>query len=80
VTCLPKDLPEFIEIDIADLGLGETIHMSDLKLTEGVELVELAHGNDAAIVNVHHTRTGVSEDEEKGEEDDKEDDHEDTED
>jgi large subunit ribosomal protein L25 len=77
VTCLPKDLPEFIEIDVANLSIGEIVHMSDLQLAEGVELVELAHGNDAAIVNVHHTRVASSEgpdgEEGAGDDDDSED-------
>jgi len=38
ITCLPKDLPEYLEIDISSLELGESLHMSDLKLPEGVQL------------------------------------------
>ena len=38
VTCLPKDLPEFIEIDLANLEAGGTVHVSDLKLPAGVSL------------------------------------------
>jgi len=56
VSCLPKDLPEFIEVDVLDLNLGDTVHMSDLKLPEGVELVELAHDHDNAVVTVHKLR------------------------
>jgi large subunit ribosomal protein L25 len=67
ITCLPKDLPEFIEVDIIDLGLGETIHLSDLKVPEGVTLVELAHENDAAVVNVHHVRVARLDEEESAE-------------
>ncbi len=46
VTCLPKDLPEFIEIDMKALEIGDNIHLSDLTLPEGVESVALTHGED----------------------------------
>ena len=46
ITCLPKDLPEYIEVDLADADIGTIIHISDLKLPEGVESVELSHGAD----------------------------------
>ena len=55
VTCLPKDLPEFIEVDISGLSLNESIHMSQLKLPAGVALVDLAK-EDAAIVAIHSPR------------------------
>ncbi len=55
VTCLPKDLPEFIEVDLSNLGLNESIHMSQLKISEGVELVALAK-EDAAVVAIHSPR------------------------
>jgi len=46
IVCLPKDLPEFIEADMTNVGLDETLHLSDLKLPAGVELVALSHGDD----------------------------------
>ncbi|MDQ9168986.1 50S ribosomal protein L25/general stress protein Ctc [Oxalobacteraceae bacterium R-40] len=42
ITCLPKDLPEFIEVDLANMEVGSSIHLSDLKLPKGVSPV--AHG------------------------------------
>lgn len=56
VSCLPKDLPEFIEVDMAETDVGSVIHLSDLKAPKGVEFVALAHGNDLAIANVHAPR------------------------
>jgi large subunit ribosomal protein L25 len=56
VSCLPKDLPEFIEVDMAAVELGQIVHMADLKLPKGVELVALAHGNDLAVANIHASR------------------------
>ncbi len=55
VTCLPKDLPEFIEVDLSGLSLNESIHMSQLKIPDGVELVALAK-EDAAVVAIHSPR------------------------
>ena len=54
VACLPKDLPEYLEVDVADLDLGHSLHLSDLKLPEGISLVALSHGdaNDHALVSV----------------------------
>jgi large subunit ribosomal protein L25 len=55
VSCLPKDLPEFIEVDISGLSLNESVHLSQLKLPPGVTLVELAK-DDAAVVAIHSPR------------------------
>jgi large subunit ribosomal protein L25 len=46
VSCLPGDIPEFIEVDLADVELGQTIHISDIKLPKGVTSVALTHGED----------------------------------
>ncbi|MCP5420570.1 MAG: 50S ribosomal protein L25/general stress protein Ctc [Gammaproteobacteria bacterium] len=58
VSCLPKDLPEYIEVDLIDLEVGESIHLSELKLPEGVEIVDLMHGaeNDTAVASIHGKR------------------------
>jgi large subunit ribosomal protein L25 len=55
VSCLPKDLPEFIEVDISGLSINESIHLSQLKVPEGVALVDLAK-DDAAVVAIHSPR------------------------
>ena len=46
ISCLPKDLPEYIEVDMADIEIGQTVHLSDIKLPKGVESVALSHGDD----------------------------------
>ncbi|MCG4454277.1 MULTISPECIES: 50S ribosomal protein L25/general stress protein Ctc [unclassified Pseudomonas] len=56
VSCLPKDLPEFIEVDMAAVEIGQIVHLSDLTLPKGVELIALAHGNDLAVANIHASR------------------------
>ncbi len=56
VTCLPKDIPEFIGVDISALNMGESIHLTEMKMPEGVELTALSHGDenhDTAIVSIH---------------------------
>ena len=65
VSCLPKDLPEFIEVDLAALELGDSVHLSQITLPKGVEFVALAHGNDAAVAAIAKTRGGVSDDAEE---------------
>lgn len=60
VSCLAKDLPEFIEVDVAALEIGHSIHLSQIKLPKGVEFVQLAHGDDAAVASIAKTRGSVS--------------------
>ena len=55
ISCLPKDLPEFIEVDISGLSINESIHLSQLKVPEGVTLVDLAK-DDVAVVAIHSPR------------------------
>lgn len=58
VICLAKDLPEYIEIDLSDLEIGESIHLSQIKLPKGVEIVALTHGtdHDLAVVSIHKAK------------------------
>lgn len=65
VACLPSLLPEFIEVDLTAVELGQTLHLSDLVLPEGVTLVELAKGedHDQAVVTVKAAKGGSSEEE-----------------
>ncbi|HDP90157.1 MAG TPA: 50S ribosomal protein L25/general stress protein Ctc [Thioalkalivibrio sp.] len=62
VQCLPKDLPEFIEVDVTGLDVGDTIHLSNLTLGKGVEIVELLHGeeHDNAVVACHKGHGGAA--------------------
>lgn len=46
VMCLPKDLPEYIEVDLMDVAIGETVHLSELKLPAGVRIASIVHGGD----------------------------------
>ena len=49
VTCLPKDLPEFIEVDLSTLAAGHTLHLSEVTLPEGVAFLALSRGADQPI-------------------------------
>jgi large subunit ribosomal protein L25 len=64
VSCLPGDLPEFVEVDVAELELGASVHLSDLKLPTGVESVQLARDDDAVVANVQVPRAIVEPEEE----------------
>ncbi len=69
VTCLPGDLPEFIEVDCAGLEVGQTLHLSDIALPKGVTSDELAKGesHDQAVVTLNAPKGG-NDDEEAAEE------------
>lgn len=59
IRCLPKDLPEYLEVDLSAVDIGETVHLSDMNLPRGVELVALRHGDasdDSALVSVQVAR------------------------
>ena len=61
VSCLPKDLPEFIEVDLAELTAGHSIHLSQLTLPKGVESVQLARDEDLAVATIMIPRGGAEE-------------------
>ena len=63
ISCLPKDLPEFIEVDLGELKVGDIVHLSDIKLPAGVEIPELKLGkeHDVAVVIAKHAREEVEE-------------------
>jgi large subunit ribosomal protein L25 len=69
VICEAGKLPEFIEIDLVDVEVGTTLHLSDLKLPKGVQILELTHGSDhdSAVVSVDVPK-GAAADETDGEE------------
>jgi large subunit ribosomal protein L25 len=63
ITCLPKDLPEFIEVDLGQLQAGHSLHVSGLKLPAGVESVALSKGDDLTIATIVMPRAAVVEEE-----------------
>ncbi len=66
---LPAHLPEYIEVDVSGLEIGDGLHLSDLKLPESGSLVELQRGedHDLPVVSVHQRRGGVEEESEEAE-------------
>ena len=61
VRCLPKDLPEFIEVDMSAMEMNEMKRLSDIPLPAGVEFVDLSHGRDEPVVSIHHPRAEEAE-------------------
>ena len=61
ISCLPKDLPEFLEVDLGELSIGDIVHISDLKLPNGVEIPELRLGkeHDSAVVTAQEMKVEV---------------------
>ena len=55
IACLPKDIPEFIDVDLGELHMGDIVHLSDLKMPAGVEVLALRQGeeHDSAIASIH---------------------------
>ena len=53
IRCLPKNLPEYLEVDMSNITLDQTLHLSDLTLPNGIEILALTHDIDAAVVNIH---------------------------
>ena len=70
VSCLPKNLPEFIEVDLAALEVGHALHLTDLNLPTGVALVALGYGedHDIPVVSVQPPRGGTAQAEAEQEE------------
>lgn len=60
VICLPQDLPEFLTADLASVGLNASVHLSDIQLPVGVDIVALLHGpeHNESVVTVHSPRGG----------------------
>ena len=70
IECLPGDLPEFIEIDLVNLGLGDTIHLSEIELPANVVLashVDPGSETDAIVVSIQHAHGGGEEEAAGGE-------------
>ncbi|STX41151.1 50S ribosomal protein L25 [Legionella donaldsonii] len=70
VKCQVKDLPEFIEVDMANVGMDDVIHLSDLKLPKGVQLaIDITDGShNLPVVSIHAPKVAAVEEEEKQEE------------
>ena len=52
ISCLPKDLPEFITADLSEMTAGSTLHLKDLKLPQGVEIIALSRGDDLPVATL----------------------------
>ncbi|MEQ8407298.1 MAG: 50S ribosomal protein L25/general stress protein Ctc [Gammaproteobacteria bacterium] len=65
ISCLPKDLPEYLEVDVTELDIGDSIHLSEVNFPAGVQSVELSHGeeHDLPVVAVQAPRSEAEVDE-----------------
>ena len=65
ISCLPSNLPEYIEVDMADLDVGQSVYLADLPLPEGVQMVALMYGDDrnVPVASVQLPRGGLEEEE-----------------
>ena len=67
ISCLPKDLPEFLPLDLTTMDVGDIIHLSEIPLPDGVEITALAYGEesiDSPVVTAQHITIQVEETEE----------------
>lgn len=66
VECLPRDLPEYLEVDVSAMGLSDAIHLSGVKVPENVQLVDFMHedADDPTVVSMTQPRAAVEEEEE----------------
>jgi large subunit ribosomal protein L25 len=64
IVCLPKDLPEYIQVDMLEVELDEAVHMSDLVLPEGVQLYSTLHGGDDSlpVAAIHTPKASAADD------------------
>ncbi len=71
VVCLPRDIPEYLEVDVSALEIGDSRHLTDIKLPEGVEIAALTHGDvhehDISVAAIHHARVAEEPTEEAAE-------------
>ena len=61
ISCLPKDLPEYISVDLAEMTAGHSLHLSDLVLPKGVEIVALTKGDNSPVATIVIPRSVLSE-------------------
>ena len=59
ITCLPDDLPEFVEVDLQHLELGHSVHLADVKLPKGLDSTQLVRGDNAVVATVQIPRALV---------------------
>ena len=61
ISCLPKDLPEFLEVDISELELDQMLNVSDISLPKGVEISDIVKEQDQAIVSIQEIKEIIEE-------------------
>lgn len=69
VTCQAKDLPEYLQVDISGMDLGDSLHLSNIELPKGVQITALTQGedHDLPVVSIHAAKGGAVEETTEGE-------------
>jgi large subunit ribosomal protein L25 len=67
VVCLPKDLPEYIELDLSAMNLNDSLYLNEVKVPAGVTISALAHGANPPVVSIHAPRVAEPEPTAEGE-------------
>ncbi len=67
ISCLPSVLPEYLEVDLEKLDIGESVYLSEISLPEGVEIVELTHGeeHDLAVASILASRVSLEDEDDE---------------
>lgn len=70
ISCFPKDIPEHIEVDLSEMDVGDSVHLAQIKLPEGVEIIALTHGDagELTVASAQHVQTAATTTDEEGEE------------
>ena len=53
ISCLPRNLPEFLEVDLSELELDKMLYLDDIKVQDGIEIMDLTHGNNQPVLAIH---------------------------
>jgi large subunit ribosomal protein L25 len=61
ISCLPKDLPQYIEVDLGSLAMGDSIHLSEVSIPDDVELTTLTEENDPVITSISKPKVVIEE-------------------
>lgn len=61
ISCLPKDLPEYIELDLSAMNLNDSLYLNDITVPTGVTISALAHGANPPVVSIHAPRVAEPE-------------------
>ena len=70
ISCFPKDIPEHIDVDLSEMDVGDSVHLAQIELPEGVETIALTHGDagELTVASAQHVQTAAATTDEEGDE------------